>query len=220
MKLGRRPTHVLFDLDGVLLDSEPLYTQATQEILDPYGRTFDWSLKVNTIGRDARVGAGWLLAELQIPLGVDEYLERRERRLRDLFRTVQPVVGAPEFVAALAARGVPMAVATSSHRAQYEVKVSSHPWFEAFQATVCGDDPELERLKPAPDIFLLAAARLGAAPARCLVVEDSPAGVAAARAAGMQVVAVPDPHVARERVAEADLILAGMFEIEPEMLGL
>lgn len=220
MKLGRRPTHVLFDLDGVLLDSEPLYTQATQEILDPYGKTFDWSLKVNTIGRDARDGARWLLAELGVPLSVDEYLQRRERRLRELFRTVQPVAGAREFVATLAQRGVPMAVATSSHRDQYDVKVSGHPWFGAFAAVVCGDDPELARLKPAPDIFLLAAARLQADPRSCLVVEDSPAGVAAARAAGMQVVAVPDPHVAKERVAEADLVLAGIFEIEPELLGL
>jgi pseudouridine 5'-phosphatase len=220
VKLARRPTHVLFDLDGVLLDSEPLYTQATQEILDPYGKTFDWSLKVHTIGRDARDGAGWLLAELGIPLGVEEYLERRERRLRDLFRTVQSVAGAREFVRALAERGVPMAVATSSHRDQYEVKVGSHPWFESFQAIVCGDDPELGRLKPAPDIFLLAAARLAADPESCLVVEDSPAGVEAARAAGMQVVAVPDPHVAPERVAAADLVVSGMVDLEPGMLGL
>jgi pseudouridine-5'-monophosphatase len=113
-----------------------------------------------------------------------------------------------------------MAVATSSHRDQYEVKVGSHPWFESFQAIVCGDDPELGRLKPAPDIFLLAAARLVAAPESCLVVEDSPAGVEAARAAGMQVVAVPDPHVGPEPMAAADLVAAGMVELEPGMLGL
>ena len=220
MKLGRRPTSVLFDLDGVLLDSEPLYTQATQEILDRYGKTFDWSLKVETIGRDAREGAAWLLAQLGIPLGVEAYLEQRESRLRSLFPTVQPVAGAPELVRALARRGVPMAVATSSHRSLYELKVSRHDWFAAFDAIVCGDDPELRRLKPAPDIFLLAAARLGAAPRDCLVVEDSPAGVEAACAAGMQVVAIPDPHVATERVAAADLVVGGMFEIEPEILGL
>jgi len=218
--LDRRPTHVLFDLDGVLLDSERLYTQAAQEILNPYGKVFDWSLKVNTMGRDARDGAAWLLAELGVPLGVDEYLERRERRLRDLFRTVQSMPGAPELVSALAQRGVPMAVATSCHRDQYAVKVGGHPWFETFQATVCGDDPELVRLKPAPDIFLLAARRLEAAPEDCLVVEDSPAGVAAARAAGMQVVAVPDPHVPRDRVADADLVVAAVSEIDPEMWGL
>jgi len=220
VKLARRPTHVLFDLDGVLLDSEPLYTQAAQEILDPYGKTFDWSLKVETIGRDARDGAAWLLDKLEVPLGVGEYLERRERRLRELFPRVKPVAGGPEFVAALARRGVPMAVATSSHRAQYVVKIASHPWFGAFQVVVCGDDPELERLKPAPDIFLLAAARLGAPPRDCLVVEDSPAGVEAARAAGMQVVAMPDPHVDRDRVAGADLVVAGFGEIEPGALGL
>jgi pseudouridine-5'-monophosphatase len=84
---------------------------------------------------------------------------------------------------------------------------------------VCGDDPRVARAKPAPDIFLAAAQDLGAPPADCLVFEDSPFGVEAARAAGMQVIALPDPAMDRARYAPADAIVAGFGELTLDRLG-
>jgi pseudouridine-5'-monophosphatase len=82
---------------------------------------------------------------------------------------------------------------------------------------VRGDDPRVARGKPAPDIFLVAAAALGVPAAACVVVEDAPAGVAAARAAGMQVVAVPDPAMARERFADAHLVVDSLADLDPDV---
>jgi pseudouridine-5'-monophosphatase len=89
-----------------------------------------------------------------------------------------------------------------------------------FSAVVTGDDPRLAEGKPAPDIFLLAAADLGAQPSGCLVVEDSPAGVEAALRAGMQVIALPDAAMEPGVFAGADLVIGGFDEIVPADLGL
>jgi len=102
----------------------------------------------------------------------------------------------------------------------FELKTQRHPWFAHFDAIVCGDDPLVKNPKPAPDIFLAAARDLGAAPADCLVFEDSPFGVEAARAAGMQVIALPDPAMDRGRYAHADAIVTGFGELTLEAIGL
>ena len=219
MMLPRRATAAIFDLDGVLVDSEPLYTIATQEIVGEYGKVFDWSVKGNMIGGDAREGARYMLRELGVPLDVEAYMQRRDARLRELFPTVEPMPGARDFVLRLRERAVPLAVATSSDREQFEIKTARHDWFSAFQVIVCGNDPEVRRVKPFPDIFLTAAARLGAVPRDCVVFEDAPAGVEAARAAGMQVIALPDPHMDRARFATADLVAGGYHELDALQLG-
>jgi pseudouridine-5'-monophosphatase len=185
-------THVLFDLDGVLLDTERLYTEATQAIVGRFGKTFTWAIKRDAMGRDAHVSARIVLERLGVPLTSDEFLAERGPLLEALVARCQAMDGAETFVRALVARGVPVAVATSSERRLYELKVRSHPWFDLFGVVVCGDDPRVSAKKPAPDIFLVAARDLGAEPRRCLVFEDSLAGVEAALAAGMRVVALPD----------------------------
>jgi pseudouridine-5'-monophosphatase len=212
--------HVIFDLDGVLLDTEPLYTAATQTVVARYGKTFDWSIKSNMVGRPALDSARYLVAALALPLSAEEYLREREKRLIDLFAGAEPCPGAREITRALAARGVAQSVATSSERAHFDIKTRRHAeWFRVFSNVVVGDDPRLHRGKPAPDIFLLAADDARVPPARCVVVEDSPAGIAAARAAGMQAVAVPDPHMDRGRFADADLVVASLLELEAVLIA-
>jgi pseudouridine-5'-monophosphatase len=190
---GSTATHVLFDLDGVLLDTEPLYTAATQAVVGRFGKTYDWSLKRHTMGRDARLSARFILEQLSIPLTPEAFLEERAPILEALLATSPVVSGAERLVRELVARAIPIAVATSSDRHLFELKTRPHDWFDCFGVVVCGDDRRVAAKKPAPDIFLAAAADLGAEPAQCVVLEDSPAGVEAALAAGMRVVAMPDP---------------------------
>lgn len=215
-----RPTHVIFDLDGVLLDTEPLYTRATQEVVDEFGVVFDWSVKVGMIGRSDLEGARHLVRSLGIALEPEEYLRRRKPILDRLFAETQAMPGAREVVAALSERGFPLGVATSSAEYQFRLKTAALDWFGAFAAIVCGDDPRVAAPKPAPDIFLVTARALGADPASCLVFEDSLSGVAAARAAGMRVAALPDPAVDRRLFADADWVLESFAEVSLDELDL
>jgi pseudouridine 5'-phosphatase len=207
-----RSTHVLFDLDGVLLDTERLYTEATQVIVGRFGKTFTWETKRGAMGRDARVSAQMVLDGLGVPLTPDEFLAERGPILEALVARSQPREGAEAFVRTLHGAGVPIAVATSSDRDLYELKVRPHAWFSLFDAVVCGNDPGVFAKKPAPDIFLVAARKLGAEPEGCLVFEDSLAGVEAALAAGMRVVAIPDPAAGPEHYGSAHRVVVSWAE--------
>ena len=214
-------THVLYDLDGLLLDTEPFYTEVTQSIVSRYGHTFDWSIKSRMIGKKASESARILVEALKLPITPDDYLREREVLLATLFPKAQPMPGAQRLTRHLAKCGVPQAVASSSNQREYRLKTSQHgTWFALFQCIVLGDDPEVRHGKPAPDIFLVTAARLGAAPAQCLVLEDAPAGVESARAAGMSVVAVPNPAMSRDVFAAADQILPSLESFDPTTWGL
>jgi len=210
-------SHVIFDLDGVLLDTEKLYTEATQAVVGEFGQRFDWSLKSQMMGRHELDAARLLVDTLGLPISAEEYLRRQLPIAEDLFRTATELPGAEAFVGTLARRGHVLAVGTSSTRRLYDLKTGHLDWFSAFSAVVSGDHPEVRELKPAPDIFLAAARAIGGAPARCLVIEDSPAGVLAARAAGMSVVAIPDAALPSERFAEADLVVRSYAELRQHL---
>lgn len=221
MQLRRRASHVIFDMDGVLLDTERFYTQSTQQIVGRYGKTFDWFIKSNMVGRPALESARYLVRVLELPMTPEDYLREREALLARLAPESQAMPGARELTALLAQRGVGQSVATSSNRRLYELKTQRHrEWFRVFKAVIVGDDPRLRRGKPAPDIFLLAAREVGVDPSECVVIEDSPAGVAAALAADMQVVAVPDPAMERTRFADADLVVGSLTGLRLGDLGL
>ena len=188
-------THAIFDLDGTLLDTEDLYTLASQRVADRFGKTYTWEIKKRSMGGDARRSAQLAIDALQLPLTVEAYLEEREGYLLELIPGMAEIPGATSLLHALHARGVPMALATSSHKALCDTKLAGRAFSRVFSAVVCGDDPRLQRSKPAPDIFLLAARELGADPAACVAFEDSVNGVNAALAAGMRVVAVRNPRL-------------------------
>ncbi len=214
-------THVLFDLDGVLLDTERLYTEATQAIVGRFGKTFTWDIKRDAMGRDADLSARIVLERLGVPLTSEEFLAERGPILESLVARCQAMEGAEAFVRTLVGGGVQVAVATSSDRRLYELKVRPHAWFDLFSAVVCGDDPRVGAKKPAPDIFLVAAGELRAEPRRCLVFEDSLAGVEAALRAGMRVVALPDAAAGpehRQHFRSAHHVLNGWGEASMALL--
>jgi pseudouridine-5'-monophosphatase len=128
--------------------------------------------------------------------------------------------GAVELIDALTARGIPMAIGTSSPRELCRVKLAAQPFGASFHTITCSDDPGVVHAKPAPDIFLQAAAGLGADPSRCLVFEDTPKGVMAALAAGMSVIAVIDPMMRGEDYSGALRVLDSLTQVQLADLGL
>ena len=220
MKLSRRPRYAIFDLDGVLLDTEPLYTEATAAVAARFGKVYDWSIKRDCIGRGTLDAARIIVEALGLPLSPAALVQERDRLLVELVARAPAIAGAEAFSRALAGRGVPLAIATSTEAPLFAIKTARHrEWLAIFGAAVCGDDPRVARPKPAPDIFLAAAEDLGVSAASCLVFEDSPFGVEAARAAGMQVIALPDPAMDRARYTRADVVVTGFADLTPELLG-
>jgi pseudouridine-5'-monophosphatase len=221
VKLSRPVHQVIFDLDGVLLDTEPLYTKAIAVVATRFGKIYDWSIKRSCIGRGTMEAAQIIVDALELPLSPDELVTERDVTLVGLLATAEAMPGAETFTRALFSRSVPMAIATSTEADLFALKAAPHRvWLSIFTAVVCGDDPRVRRPKPAPDIFLAAAEDLGADPASCLVFEDSPFGVEAALDAGMQVIAMPDPAMDRANYARAHAIITGFAGLTPADLGL
>ncbi len=221
MRIAKAVAGVIYDVDGLLLDTEPFYTTASQLIAARYGKVFDWSVKSRMIGKRAADSAKIFTESLNLPMTPEEYLTARESMLEELFPQADPMPGAVRLTQHLHRHGVPQAVATSSNHRHFGLKVSRHQsWFSIFDCIVIGDDPAVRRGKPAPDMFLLAAERIGIPAAKCLVFEDSPVGVEAACAAGMPVIAVPDPHMNPEVFGAAKQVLRGLNEFEPSVWGL
>jgi pseudouridine-5'-monophosphatase len=211
------PDGIIFDLDGTLLDTEPLYTQATQQLLDPYGHTYSMALKKQCMGGDSRRSAQMTIDEYGLPMSIEEYLSSRDDYLAELFPTSPEISGATELLAALLRVEIPIGLATSSHHHLCEIKLSNQSWKSAFTSIICGDDASVAKGKPEPDIFLACAALLGLPAENCIVFEDSPTGIKAAKAAGMRVVAINSPYVELEDLGEADMIIDSFHEILPLM---
>jgi len=213
-------THALFDMDGLLLDTEIIYTQVTQQIVGRFGKIFDWSIKSNMLGRRAEESSRYLVNALQLPISPEDYLNERDALLREAFPLCAELPGAKKLVSHLSNIAVPIAVASSSSRELFELKVKNHPWFSLFDAIVTGDDPDIREGKPAPDIFLRAAKLIDGSPKHTLVFEDAPSGLAAATAAGMRTVVVPDANMDRSRYQGAALILDSLLEFSLADFGL
>ncbi|ETS64397.1 hypothetical protein PaG_01250 [Moesziomyces aphidis] len=162
---------VLFDMDGLLIDSEGIYTTVVNDILRPYGKEQTWEIKANLMGKPEREATLTLLSALwpptkegelygsDCPFDIDTFLKDRNDVLLKAFEQVPQMAGATRLVQHLHKHKIPICVATGSKRRNYEIKTASHPeLFGPFaQRVICGDDARLTRGKPHPDIFLLAA---------------------------------------------------------------
>ncbi|WP_328369434.1 HAD family phosphatase [Streptomyces sp. NBC_00445] len=185
------PTAVIFDLDGTLVDSEPNYFEAGRQVLAELGvPDFTWADHERYVGISTQETVALWKERYGLRASVAELLAAKNRAYLELARTATRVY--PEmrtFVELLAGEGVPMAVASGSSPEAIEA-ILAGTGLDAHLRTVVSAD-EVERGKPAPDVFLEAARRLGAAPADCVVLEDAAPGAAAAHAAGMRCIAIP-----------------------------
>ena len=184
-------TAILFDMDGLMVDTEPLARAAWERVVAPYGLTMTDDLYGRMLGRRTDESAQLVLDVLRLPLPHDELVARKTTVFLDSLRDGVPVMpGLWALLAAIDARGLPWAVATSMTRAVAEIVLAKLGVVGRYRVLAAGD--EVAHGKPAPDIFLLAAQRLGVPAAGCLVLEDSEPGAQAARAAGMTPILVPD----------------------------
>ncbi len=213
--------HAIFDLDGLLLDTESIYTSVTNSILARFGKRLPPEVKARMMGQKKLESARILVATLELPMTPEGYLEERAPLLLERFPDCAALPGAESLVRRLAGAGASVALATGSDAVEFEAKTRRHrDWIDLVRTRVLGDDPAVKHGKPAPDIFLETARRLGAEPAECLVFEDAPNGARAALAAGMAVVVVPGDHAPRDAYPEVDQVLASLADFDPRRWGL
>lgn len=185
---------VLWDLDGTLVDSVAYHWDAWREVCDAEGLTVTYDHFVQAFGKkNELILRGWI-GEDADPARVSRIADAKERRFRDLVRAhgLDPLPGVREWIARLAADGWQQAVATSAPAANYEAMIDAAGLRDAFGAAVVAED--VTHGKPDPEVFLIAAGRLKAAPQHAIVVEDAPTGIEAGRRAGMRTVGVSQLH--------------------------
>ena len=209
---------VVFDLDGVLLDSEQLWTDAKRELVAEHGGRWSEEAEHAMLGMSSPEWTRLLRDGLGVPLEPDEISAEVVRRIEALYEKRLPVLpGADAAVRRFAARW-PLGMASSSNREIIDLTLSQAGWDEFFTTTVSSE--EVARGKPAPDVYLEATRRLNAAPERCGAVEDSSAGIRAADAAGLRVIAIPNPGYPPddESLALAAVVLESVHELDPAKL--
>ncbi len=209
---------VIFDLDGVLVDSEPLWNCAKQEVVEASGGHWREDAPKAMIGMSSPEWSAYMRDELGVPLKVEAIDRLVVQQMEQSYRAQLPLLsGAVEAVRALQ-RHWPLGLASSANREIIDLVLVLAGLTDAFRATVSSE--EVKRGKPAPDVYLEAARLLGAQPARCIAIEDSTSGLRSAAAAGMGVVAVPNPHYPPdpEALALATATVRTIGEVTPELL--
>ncbi len=211
---------VVFDMDGVLVDSEPLHYASTNEVLARYGAFLEQADYDPCRGMSETAFFALLVETFGLDASPERLAEERVRASLDRMaaETLLPMDGALACLLGLAGEGYRLALASSARRVQVELVVAKLGLGRLFSTLVSLDD--VERGKPEPDLFLEAARRLDVDPARCLVVEDSVHGVEAARRAGMVAVALPPPDDDGDahRAAGAVRCLTSLAELDPDAL--
>jgi HAD superfamily hydrolase (TIGR01509 family) len=212
MPLSGRYRAVIFDMDGLLLDTETLWHAAETDLFARHGGEFTWDDKMTVIGTSYDFTSAYFADRLGLPRDqgpalVSEMLELMHERVR---RAVDARPGAVELVARLRdLEGVGLGLASNSPRYLVDDALATAGLTDAFDTIVTSDD--VTHAKPAPDIYLLACERLGVTPADSLALEDSASGIAAAKAAGLTVIGVP--QFAETDASAADRVVDSLEDL-------
>ena len=215
---GAQIDAVVFDLDGVLIQTEELWDEIREGLAREHGARYDADAQRAMMGMSSVEWSRYMADELGVRAPPEEISTEVVRRMLGRYADRLPLVdGAAEAVVRLAGRW-PLGVASSSNRELIDAVLNLSGLAAHFEATVSSE--EVPRGKPAPDVYLEAARRLGVAPGRSAAIEDSHSGIRSAKAAGMRVVAIPNAAYPpdEEAVAAADVVLASLHELLPEVV--
>ncbi len=213
------PAAVIFDLDGVIIDSETVWNDARRELVKESGGHWRSDAQRAMMGMSSLEWSRYMHDRLAVPITPEAISAEVVKRLERLYRKRLPLLGgAREAVLALAARW-PLAIASSANRSIIALVLELAGLADCFRASVSSE--EVAHGKPAPDVYLEAARRILCEPAACAAVEDSANGLRAAAAAGMRVIAIPnrDFPPPREALQRADVVLASIAELTPEVVA-
>lgn len=205
MAHGKKLEAVVFDMDGVIIDSEPLWSEAERQLLARRNVTYSEDLKPLLMGLDSREAVRILKKHYDLAEPVEELVDERNQLVSELIeRHGQPIPHALELIQRVRDRGLKTVVASSSPYALVELVMDKLGIGPLLDLVLSGD--EVSRGKPAPDIYDTVAKTLGVAPACCLVIEDAPNGVRAAKAAGMRCLAITT-GASKSELAAADQVV-------------
>ena len=214
------PEAVIFDLDGVLVDSEQTWNGVKEQLVRETGGRWRDEAPHTMMGMSSPEWSVYLRDDLGVPMEAAAISREVVRRMDDGYRRALPLLpGASDAVRALAARW-PLALASSANRELIDLVLELAGFADAFRVTVSSE--EVVSGKPAPDVYLAAADGLGVDPTRCVAIEDSSSGLRAAAAAGMKVIAIPNPHYAPdpEALALAAAAVPVVGDITPSLVEL
>jgi HAD superfamily hydrolase (TIGR01509 family) len=209
---------VIFDMDGVLVESEQVWDEARERLTAELGGRWHEGAQRDMMGMSSLEWSRYMHDDLGVPLPPQEISDEVVRRLAGLYREHLPLLpGAREAVERLAAVW-PLAVASSSNRPLIELVLDLAGVAQLFDAVVSSE--EVARGKPAPDVYFEAARRLGVEAARCAAIEDSDSGLRAAAAAGMRVIGIPNREFppSTEALAAADLVLDSLSDLDQAVI--
>jgi beta-phosphoglucomutase family hydrolase len=210
----KRLTGVIFDMDGVIVDSEPIHYLCDTKTLEDYGVAVDFDEMQRYIGVGNEAMWSDLIKRHQIKATVEELTKRQDDYKKELFGkdNIVAVKGIESLIKKLHKKDIKIALASSSPKYFIESILKSLDLLNYFGALVSGD--EVTRSKPEPDIYLKAAELIGISPMECMAIEDAAAGVIAAKAAGMYTIGYKNPNSGNQDLSPADLIVESIWEVE------
>ena len=209
---------VVFDLDGILIDSEHVWDEVRRQLAEERGGRWNENASRDMMGMSSLEWSRYMHDVVGLTEEPEEISAEVVHRLEDRYRRELPLIaGAEQAVERIASRW-PLALASSSNRELIDLVLESSGLGRYFQASVSSE--EVARGKPSPDVFLEAARRLGTEPTRCAAVEDSENGILAAKAAGMRTIAIPNPQYPPHdaALAAADAVLATIEDLTPAVV--
>jgi HAD superfamily hydrolase (TIGR01509 family) len=214
-----RPAAVVFDLDGVIVDSEQVWDAAREQLVGERGGTWHERATADMMGMSSKEWSQYMHDRLGVPMEPDAINDEVVRRVASIYEQGLPLL--PHAVATareLAARW-PLGLASSSNRPIIQLVLERSGLAPSFAAVVSSE--EVERGKPAPDVYLAVAHALDVEPADCVAIEDSTNGIKSSVAAGMRTIAVPDPHFppAGDVLAMAPAVVPSLADVTPDLIA-
>jgi len=207
----------IFDFDGTLVNTEPIFTQAWDIIATKYNRTYDQTLKTSIMGYRALQAVEYVLEAWGIDIAAEEVLSEIDPVLLELYeKNVEPMPGWEALLNLLEHHSIAKAIATASQKHWVDTIFTKLNWQGRFSHVITAAD--VKHSKPHPEPFLLAAQRLKVDPKSCVALEDSSHGLESARQAGMLTIAVNNHYIGTPTLQKADIVIQSLSEIDNNLL--